>query len=83
LNILGTRIEASVSSSRNPGVTKMIKGTCLIALKRKDRSPHTIDLEILEYLSWIPHILDLVVFIRRLQNEFPNAQAYNHTMQQS
>jgi hypothetical protein len=42
---------------------KMVKGTCLIALKRKDRSPCTLDLESL-------HILDLVVFIHQHGNVF-------------
>jgi hypothetical protein len=41
----------------------MFKVTCLIALKRTDQSPYILHLG-------IPHILDLVVFIRRLQNEF-------------
>jgi hypothetical protein len=42
---------------------KMVKGTCFVALKRKDRSARILDLKSL-------HILDLVVFIRRLQNKF-------------
>jgi hypothetical protein len=49
----------------------MFKDTCLIALKRKDRSPHIFDLEIL-----IDTLLK--VFIRWLQNDSLNAQAYNH-----
>jgi hypothetical protein len=50
---------------------KMFKDTCLIALKRKDRSPHILYLEILADLL-------LKVFVRRLQNDSLNAQAYNH-----
>jgi hypothetical protein len=49
----------------------MFKVTCLIALKRKDRSPHILHLEILVDLL-------LKVFVRRLQNDSLNAQAYNH-----
>jgi hypothetical protein len=49
----------------------MFKVTCLIALKRIDQSPYILHLG-------IPHILDLVVFIRRLRNDSLNAQAYNH-----
>jgi hypothetical protein len=49
----------------------MFKVTCLIALKRKDRSPHILHLEILIDLL-------LKVFVRRLQNDSLNAQAYNH-----
>jgi hypothetical protein len=41
----------------------MVKDTCLVALKRKDRSARILDLESL-------HILDLVVSIRRLGNVF-------------
>jgi hypothetical protein len=50
----------------------MFKDTCLTALKRKDQGPRIPHLEIL---------VDLVlkVFIRRLQNDSLNAQAYNHT----
>jgi hypothetical protein len=49
----------------------MFKDTCLTALKRKDQGPRIPHLEIL---------VDLVlkVFIRRLQNDSLNAQAYNH-----
>jgi hypothetical protein len=49
----------------------MFKVTCLIALKRKDRSPHILHLEILVDLL-------LKVFVHRLQNDSLNAQAYNH-----
>jgi hypothetical protein len=58
----------------------MFKDTYLIALKRKDRSPHTIYLEILVRLI-LEVFVDLIlkVFVHRLQNEFPNAQAHNHT----
>jgi hypothetical protein len=49
----------------------MDKGTCLIALKRKDRSPHILHLEILVDLL-------LKVFVHQLQNNCLNAQAYNH-----
>jgi hypothetical protein len=49
----------------------MFKDTCLIALKRKDRSPRIFDLEILIDLL-------LKVFICWLQNDSLNAQAYNH-----
>ena len=49
----------------------MVKGTCLIALKRKDRSPRILHLEILVDLL-------LKVFIRRLRNDSLNAQAHNH-----
>jgi hypothetical protein len=42
-----------------------------IALKRKDRSPHILHLEILIDLL-------LKVFIGRLRNDSLNAQAYNH-----
>jgi hypothetical protein len=49
----------------------MFKVTCLIALKRKDRSPHILHLEILVNLL-------LKVFVHRLQNDSLNAQAYNH-----
>jgi hypothetical protein len=49
----------------------MFKETCLIALKRKDESPRILHLEILVDLL-------LKVFIRRLQNDSLNAQAYNH-----
>jgi hypothetical protein len=41
----------------------MFKDTCLIALKRKDRSPRILHLEILVY---------------QLQNDCLNTQAYNH-----
>jgi hypothetical protein len=50
----------------------MFKDTCLIALKRKDQSPHIPDLEV------FIHII-LEVLVRQLRNDFPNAQAYNHT----
>jgi hypothetical protein len=54
----------------------MFKDTCLIALKRKDRSPHILGPE-------NPHTLDLVVFkclilevfIHQLRIKSPNAQA--------
>jgi hypothetical protein len=49
----------------------MVKGTCLIALKRKDQSPHILHLEILVDLL-------LKVFVRRLCNDSFNAQAYNY-----
>jgi hypothetical protein len=49
----------------------MFKLTCLIALKRKDRSPHIHHLEILVDLL-------LKVFVCRLQYGSLNAQAYNH-----
>jgi hypothetical protein len=49
----------------------MFKVTCLIALKRKDQSPRILHLEILVDLL-------LKVFVHRLQNDFLNAQAYNH-----
>jgi hypothetical protein len=41
----------------------MFKDTCLVALKRKDKNPCILHLG-------NPRILDLVVFIRRVQNEF-------------
>jgi hypothetical protein len=50
---------------------KIVKGTCLIALKRKYRSPCILHLEILIDLL-------LKVFVRRLQNDSLNAQAYNY-----
>jgi hypothetical protein len=49
----------------------MVKGTCLIALKRKDRSPRILHLEILVDLL-------LKVFLRRLRIDSLNAQACNH-----
>jgi hypothetical protein len=49
----------------------MLKVTCHIALKRKDRSPRILHLEILVDLL-------LIVFVRRLHNDSLNAQAYNH-----
>jgi hypothetical protein len=49
----------------------MVKDTCLIALKRKDRSPHILHLQILIDLL-------LKVFVRRLQKDSLNAQAYNY-----
>jgi hypothetical protein len=49
----------------------MVKDTCLIALKRKDRSPRILHLEILADLI-------LNVFVHRLLNDSLNAQAYNH-----
>jgi hypothetical protein len=49
----------------------MFKNTCLIALKRRDQSPGIFDLKILVDLL-------LKVFIRWLQNDFLNAQSYNH-----
>jgi hypothetical protein len=45
--------------------------TCLIALKRKDRSPRILHLEILVDLL-------LKVFVHQLRNDSLNAQAYNH-----
>jgi hypothetical protein len=49
----------------------MFKVTCLITLKRKDRSPRILHFEI---------IVDLLlkVFVRRLLNDSLYAQAYNH-----
>jgi hypothetical protein len=49
----------------------MFKETYLIALKRKDRSPRIRHLEILVDML-------LKVFVRQLQNDSLNAQAYNH-----
>jgi hypothetical protein len=49
----------------------MFKETCLIALKRKDRSPHILHLEILVDLL-------LKIFVRRLWNDSLNAQTYNY-----
>jgi hypothetical protein len=49
----------------------MFKVTCLIALKRKDQSPRILHLEILIDLL-------LKVFVRWLQNDSLNAQAYKH-----
>jgi hypothetical protein len=49
----------------------MVKGTCLIALKRKDRSPCILHLEIFVDLL-------LKVFVRLLQKDSLNAQAYNY-----
>jgi hypothetical protein len=49
----------------------MFKDTCLIALKRKDRSPRILQLKILIDLL-------LKVFVRQLWNDSLNAQAYNH-----
>jgi hypothetical protein len=49
----------------------MFKVTCLIASKRKDRSPRILHLEILIDLL-------LKVFVRQLWNDSLNAQAYNH-----
>jgi hypothetical protein len=49
----------------------MFKVTCLIALKRKDLSPHILHLEILIDLL-------LKVFVHRLQNNSLNAQGCNH-----
>jgi hypothetical protein len=49
----------------------MFKDTCLIALKRKDHSPRILHLEILVDLL-------LKIFVRLLQNDSLNAQAYNH-----
>jgi hypothetical protein len=49
----------------------MVKGTCLIALKRKDPSPQILHLEILVDLL-------LKVFVRQLWNDSLNAQAYNY-----
>jgi hypothetical protein len=49
----------------------MFNVTCLIALKRKDQSPHILHLEILIDLL-------LKIFVHRLQNNSLNAQAYNH-----
>jgi hypothetical protein len=50
---------------------KIVKGTCLIALKRKDQSPHILHLEILIDML-------LKVFVHQLQNDSLNTQAYNH-----
>jgi hypothetical protein len=50
---------------------KMVKGTCLIAHKRIDQSPHMFELEILVYL-----ILKSS-FVGSRTNS-PYAQAYNH-----
>jgi hypothetical protein len=49
----------------------IVKDTCLIALKRKDRSPCILYLEI---------FIDLLlkVFVRLLQNDSLNAQVYNY-----
>jgi hypothetical protein len=49
----------------------MFKETCLIALKRKDWSPHILHLEILVDML-------LKVFVRRLRKDSLNAHAYNH-----
>jgi hypothetical protein len=49
----------------------MVKGTCLIALKRKDQSPRILHHEILIDLL-------LKVFVRRLRNDSLNVQEYNH-----
>jgi hypothetical protein len=49
----------------------MVKGTCLIALKRKDQSSRILHLEILADLL-------LKVFVHQLQNDSLNAQVYNH-----
>jgi hypothetical protein len=49
----------------------MSKDTCLIAFKRKHWSPRILGLK-------NPRILDIVVFIRRLQNDSLNAQAHSH-----
>jgi hypothetical protein len=49
----------------------MFKGTCLIALKRKDRSRRILHLEILVDLL-------LKVFVHQLWKDSLNAQAYNH-----
>jgi hypothetical protein len=50
----------------------MFKDTCLVALKRKERSPRIIDIEIHECL-----ILDFIHIGYGLNS--PNAQAHNHT----
>jgi hypothetical protein len=50
---------------------KMVKGTCLIAHKRIDQSPHMFELEILVYL-----ILKSS-YVNSGMNS-PYAQAYNH-----
>jgi hypothetical protein len=52
----------------------MVKGTCLIALKRKIR----VLIESSYTWSSNPLILGLEVFACRLQNDSLNAQAYNH-----
>jgi hypothetical protein len=49
----------------------MVKCTCLIALKRKDRSPRILHLEIFVELL-------LKVFVRLLRKDSLNAQAYNY-----
>jgi hypothetical protein len=50
----------------------MVKDTYLIALKRKYRSPHILDLEILIYLILKSSYIGF-------GTNSPNAQAYNHT----
>jgi hypothetical protein len=58
----------------------MFKDTCLIALKRKDQSPHIFGLESLCILDLVVFLcLILEVFIHRLKNDPLNAQAYNNT----
>jgi hypothetical protein len=58
----------------------MFKDTCLIVLKRKDRSPHILYLENLHILAIEIFVhLDLEVFVHQLRNDSSNAQAYNHT----
>jgi hypothetical protein len=49
----------------------MFKDTYLISLKRKDQSPRIFDLEILIDLL-------LKVFVRWLQNDSLNTEAYNN-----
>jgi hypothetical protein len=49
----------------------MFKDTYLISLKRKDQSPRIFDLEILVDLL-------LKVFVRWLQNDSLNTEAYNN-----
>jgi hypothetical protein len=57
----------------------MVNDTCLIALKRKDQNPCILSLEISIYLLLKVFVyLILEIFVCQLQNEFPNAQTYNH-----
>jgi hypothetical protein len=50
---------------------KMVKGTCLIAHRRIDQSPHMFELEILVYLILKSSFVDS-------RTNSPYAQAYNH-----
>jgi hypothetical protein len=58
----------------------MVKGTCLVALKRKDRNPciHSLEIPIYSLLKVFIYLI-LEIFVREHRNEFPNAQTYNHT----